>query len=169
MTNIKRINNGLSPLSRSDKLSASAAKKVKDMFEKQYFEHISPSGRGVKDLAQEAGYEFIVIGENLALGNFENDESLVQAWMESPGHRDNILNSRFREIGVAVGKGVFEGKSTWIAVQHFGFPVSYCPGPDDNFRDKIEKGENEIIVLQKELKASKAALENMRGTERKKY
>jgi len=58
-----------------------------------YFAYNSPSGVGVDDLAGNFGYKFIAIGENLALGNFENDEVLLQGWMNSPGHRENILNT----------------------------------------------------------------------------
>lgn len=75
LTNIQREKMGLLPIKENAKLDLSSLTKVKDMFEKQYFEHNSPSGAGVKDLAESVGYEFIIIGENLALGNFESDEA----------------------------------------------------------------------------------------------
>jgi uncharacterized protein YkwD len=95
------------------------------MFENQYFAHESPTGEKVSDLAKKFGYDFLLIGENLAMGNFSSDEDLVLAWMESPGHRENILNEKYQEIGVAVKKGIFEGKEVWIAVQHFGLPFFF--------------------------------------------
>lgn len=114
-TNIQRQQNGLSPLKENDKLNASAKAKVEDMFAKQYFDHYSPSGQGVADLAEKVGYDFVVIGENLALGNYEDDQDLVQSWMLSPGHRENILNDKYQEIGVWVQKGVFEEKQPgWL-------------------------------------------------------
>lgn len=158
-TNLQRQKYGLPPLKENDKLNLSAELKVKDMFENQYFAHDSPSGQGVADLAKKVDYQFIAIGENLALGNFENDEVLVESWMDSPGHRANILNNRYQEIGVAVLKGNFEGKSTWLAVQHFGLPLSACPQPDETLKLTIEANKNKIEemlrnleILQKDIK-----------------
>src|SRR3972149_8112399 len=143
-TNIQREKNGLTTLSTNSLLNQSTQRKVKDMFSEQYFEHISPQGLDVSDLAENAGYKFILIGENLALGNFLNDEALVQAWMDSPGHRENILNSGYKEIGVAVLKGTYQGKTTWIAVQHFGKPLSDCPQPDTTLKQKIAN--NKVLL-----------------------
>ena len=110
LTNKARATYGSLPaLKENSKLDFSAEKKLQDMFMKQYFEHVSPSGIGVGDLANQISYEYIVIGENLALGNFKDDQALVDAWMASPAHRANILNKHYTEIGVAVGKGTFEG------------------------------------------------------------
>jgi len=161
-TNIQREKYGLPPLKENLKLNASAEEKVKDMFENQYFSHFSPSGVGVEDLVKSAGYEFIAIGENLALGNFENDEVLVQGWMDSPGHRENILNDRYQEIGVAVLKGLFEGKSTWLAVQHFGLPLSACPQPNETLKTKITVNQNQIKELEKTLEILRVEIQTMR-------
>jgi len=98
-TNKQRALNGDLPVLKENfKLNFSAEKKLQDMFVKQYFEHNSPEGIGVGDLGLQAGYEYIIIGENLALGNFKDDASLVDAWMASPGHRANILNKKYTEI-----------------------------------------------------------------------
>jgi len=120
-----------------------------DIFEKQYFAHISPEGLGPSDLAEKSGYEYIMIAENLALGNFKDDNTLVNAWMDSPGHRANILNNRYTEIGVAVGKGFFSESNennkeeiateVWIAVQEFGLPLSSCPKPEESLLNTIER------------------------------
>ncbi len=161
-TNIEREKYGLPPLKENLYLNTSSVIKVEDMFENQYFAHTSPSGEEISDLADIAGYEFILIGENLALGNFKNDEALVEAWMESPGHRENILNSRYQEIGIAVKNDLFEGKSTWIAVQHFGLPISACPQPDEKFKVEIETNENEIEEIEKTLKLLQIEIKNIR-------
>ena len=156
-TNIQRQENGnLAPLSLNAQLDAAAEAKMKDLFAKQYFEHISPTGVGPSDLAKQAGYDYIVIGENLALGNFKDDQALVQAWMDSPGHRANILNVSYRDIGIAVGRGTYEGHSTWIAVQEFGKPRSACPAVDDALRQKIdadEAGAKQLTAQADQLKA----------------
>ncbi len=136
-TNGERQKHGLKALTLNAHLNAAAAAKVKDMFEKRYFEHISPSGVGPDKRAEQAGYAFLAIGENLAMGNFENDRSLVKAWVESPGHRENILNRSYTEIGIAVLRGVFEGQTTWIAVQEFGRPLSACTQPNKMLQAKI--------------------------------
>jgi len=162
LTNLQREKYGLPPLEENLQLNAGAAIKVTDMFENQYFAHTSPLGEGVGDLAKQVNYEFILIGENLALGNFQNDEVLVQAWMDSTGHRENILNSRYQEIGIAVQKGIFEGESTWLAVQHFGLPLSACPQLDETLKAEIWANENEISQLQKTLRSLQIEIKTMR-------
>ncbi len=151
-TNKNRNQNGVSRnLKSNTKLDKAAQKKVDDMFINQYFEHDSPSGVGVGDLGKEVGYEYILIGENLALGNFKNDEAIVEAWMNSPGHRANILNTKYTEIGVAVGEGMFEGKKVWLAVQHFGLPKDSCPGIDPSLKSTIDINQKEIDTMQASL------------------
>lgn len=156
-TNAYRAEQGASLLGRNNLLDQVAAQKLNDMFSQQYFEHVNPQGVGVGDLVKNIGYKFIVVGENLALGNFHDDQTLVDAWMASPGHRANILNPKFREIGVAVGQGVFEGHTSWLAVQTFATAESACPGVDSNLADKIELANAEIKTLGVE--ADKAKIE----------
>jgi hypothetical protein len=169
LTNTQRAKYGLPPLNENLRLNIMAEAKADDMFFNQYFDHISPSGEGVGDLAKNFGYEFIVIGENLALGDYKDDEDLVQAWMDSPGHRENILNERYQEIGVAVKKGVFEGRTTWLAVQHFGLPLSACPSPDEKIETQIKANKAQINDLEKTLKALKTEIQNMRPKRGKLY
>ncbi len=126
-TNNARLVNKLVPLTGNELLNRNAQIKLNDMFDKQYFDHVSPTGVGPADLAKKVNYLFVIVGENLALGNFDGDQALVTAWMNSPGHRANILDTRFQEIGVAVGKGIYQGRETWLAVQSFGRPLSSCP------------------------------------------
>jgi hypothetical protein len=162
LTNAERTKAGLSLFKINVKLSASAGFKVKDMFYSQYFAHESPSGITIGDLAASVGYEFIAIGENLALGNFENDEDLVNAWMNSPGHRENILNPKYKEIGVAVAKGTFEGKTTWMAVQHFGLPLSTCAKPEEKIKTEIDSDKNQIKELETRLEELLAEIQDMK-------
>lgn len=153
-TNRERVRNGKKPLTENGFLSKSAAAKVQDMFERQYFEHISPNGEGVDDVVTEAGYKYIVVGENLALGFFGGDSGVVSAWMESPGHRANLLDGRFSEIGVAVVLGSYKGKRQWIAVQHFGKPLSACIYPSLGEKKAIE-------ALRAELQAEQQTINTM--------
>ncbi|OGZ31888.1 MAG: hypothetical protein A2V69_00545 [Candidatus Portnoybacteria bacterium RBG_13_40_8] len=161
-TNAERTKSGLQPLVVNVKLGASAKLKVEDMFNNQYFGHDSPLGITIGDLVASVGYEFISIGENLALGNFEDDIDLVEAWMESPGHRENILNPKYKEIGVAVAKGTFEGKTTWMAVQHFGLPLSICPEPNEAIKTEIETNKVQLKDTEDELGNLLNELEDMR-------
>ena len=144
-TNTQRQNNGgLPALSDDTQLNVIAALRLKDMFDKQYFAHVSPLGESASTLADAHAYTFIAIGENIALGNFDGDKGLVQAWMDSPGHRANILSHRFNSIGVAVGQGVFEGQQTWIGVQVFSLPLATCPQPDEAVKASIESLKKKI-------------------------
>ncbi len=165
-TNAQREQNGLVALHVNSELSKAAEAKVDDMFAKQYFEHESPDGKAPADIISAAGYEYIVVGENLALGNFLNDEVLVQAWMDSPGHRANILNDKYLEIGVAVRKGEFEGKTVWLAVQEFGSPLSSCPAPKGTLKTRIDYNRTTLANLQSDLQAMKPHLKTDEDVDR---
>src|SRR3989344_5978804 len=160
-TNSARAQNGALPaLTYNETLERSAQLKLADMFNRQYFEHVSPIGDGPSDLAKTVGYAYVVVGENLALGNFENNAKLVDAWMASPGHRANILNAQYQEIGIAVGKGMYEGRETWLAVQSFGKPLSSCPTINTATKTTIDNNNSQIAFLKNELDIKKALLES---------
>jgi len=152
-------NGGLPALTENEILDRDAKLKMDDMFTKQYFEHISPQGVGPADLAQIVGYAYIVVGENLALGDFGSDQGVVTAWMNSPGHRANILNPHYQEIGVAVGKGMYEGHMTWIAVQSFGMPLSACPAIDTKLKAQLDADNITISNLRTQLDTKKAQID----------
>jgi hypothetical protein len=160
-TNKNREDAGIDDLTRNITLTKMAQQKLNDLFINQYFEHESPTGVGPGGLAKQVGYDYIVIGENLALGNFNGDKALVDAWMASPGHRANILNTRYREIGIAVGQGVFEGKTTWIAVQEFGLSVSACPQPSKTNKAIIDQSKKDVDTLETSLTRQKNTIDNM--------
>lgn len=161
-TNTQRQDNNLPTLKENSTLDAMALAKIEDMFKNQYFAHESPGGKGVGDLAEDFSYGFVAVGENLALGNFKDDKALVDAWMASPGHRANILNGTYREIGVAVMKGTFEGKTTWLAVQHFGLSSSVCPTINDQLKLNIENNESQLASLKIQIDQKEQEISNMR-------
>lgn len=160
-TNTERTQNSLTALKESEKLNAAALVKGKDILEKQYFAHDSPSGVGADDLVKQTGYEYVIIGENLALGNFDSDRDVVNGWMNSPGHRANILNAKFTEIGVAVVKGLYEGRNVWVAVQEFGKPLSDCPEIDKVLKAQIEANENQLNQWVENLATMKTEMGSM--------
>ena len=168
-TNLERKKAGLPALKENSQLNVAATVKVKDMFVKQYFEHVSPTGVNVEDLAREQGYEFIEIGENLALGNFTSDAALVTAWMNSPGHRANILHSSYTEIGVAVLQGTFEGHRTWMAVQHFGRPLASCPSPSKSLQAEIKTDKATLAAMEAELERRRTYLEQTQNKNTTEY
>jgi uncharacterized protein YkwD len=160
-TNLQRQENGgLPALKENAKLDETAAAKANDMFLKQYFEHVSPSGVGPGDLAQKYGYDYITEGENLILENFSSEKEVVQDWMNSPGHRANILNNRYTEIGVAVIKGTYKGETVWIGVQEFGLPLSACAQPDANLKTQIDADQSQLDALSSQISDKKIQIDN---------
>jgi len=94
--------------------------KVEDMTANGYFAHISPvDGKKWSTFIRNSGYNYIEAGENLANG-FDNTPDLVNAWMNSPTHRDNILNPNVDETGLAVKSGYLDGFPTIFVAQSFG-------------------------------------------------
>lgn len=119
MTNSARAREGLGSLSTNSKLTSAAYAKAQDMFANQYFAHTSPAGKTPWDFIIGSGYSYTYAGENLGIG-YTDTSGLFGDWMASSTHRANILNSNFREIGIAVVSGTYEGAETIIAVQEFG-------------------------------------------------
>lgn len=159
-TNKRRKTNGVSGLVENPLLTKAAEAKLRDMTDKQYFEHVSPSGKGPSDLAKAAGYGYVLIGENLAMGNFENDSVLLDAWMNSPGHKANILNDRYKEIGVAAARVTYQGHTTWFAVQEFGKPDTDCTPTNAALKARIEVQEAVLRADEAEIARKKESLES---------
>lgn len=118
-TNQKRIEAGLTPLSMNDQLSQAAVSKAQDMFANNYWAHTSPNGKTPWDFITGSGYEYSVAGENLAK-NFYSSQSVVDAWMASPTHKDNLLKSNYSDVGFAIVNGILNGEETTLVVQMFG-------------------------------------------------
>ncbi len=167
-TNARREDRDLSALRMNEELNEIAERKLSNMFEKQYFAHISPSGRGVSDISEEVGYDYILIGDNLAKGNYRDDEEVVNAWMNSEGHRKNILEERYEEMGVFTKKGEHEEREVWLAVQVFGMPSSACPEVDESLLERINNKKEEAGEVQNEkenLKEEMDAIEDRTSEE----
>ena len=148
LTNVERTKLDRVKLRENRLLTESAKLKLQDMFQLQYFEHISPDHKGPSDIIKSTGYEYIMVGENLAEGNFRSNQELLLGWMNSSGHRANIINAKYREIGVAVREGQFQGRKVWMAVQEFGRPLADCPRVDSSLKDDIQISESRTRNLQ---------------------
>jgi hypothetical protein len=107
-------------------LTAAAQAKADDMAEKGYFSHTTPEGYDSWHWFEEVGYKYQYAGENLAV-NFVDSSDVQKAWMNSPTHRDNIVNPKYTEIGIATAVGVYEGRQAVFAVQMFGRPQESAP------------------------------------------
>lgn len=162
-TNKERANNGKTKLTENKMLDRSAQVKADDLLKRQYFAHTAPDGKTVSDLVATQGYAYIKIGENLALGNFASDEEVVTAWMNSPGHRANILDSQFTEIGVGVARGLYEGHMVYFAVQHFGRPRSACPTVESNLKSQFITAQKYLDELITSLNSQKTAIDQGSG------
>jgi len=119
MINQERQARNLSTLTLDSNLNSVAGLKVNDMLAKNYFDHTSPSGITPWYWFKQIGYNYVYAGENLAMG-FTETEAVFQAWMNSPTHRDNILNPNYSEIGLAVKSGQILNHEDTLAVLVFG-------------------------------------------------
>ncbi len=160
-TNVERHRAGLPILSSDPLLTRAAMLKMQDLFARQYFAHESPSGETIDDLADRVGYAYIAIGENLAMGTFQTSKEVVDAWMDSPGHRENILSRTYSQIGIAAGRSMYQGRQVWMIVQAFGLPVSACPETDPALRDAIDRVETGLKAMEVVVRMRKAALEEV--------
>lgn len=121
LTNQDRLAYNASKLTWNNTLEKAAKLKAEDMLKNGYFAHTSPSGVTPWHWLKEVNYNFIYAGENLAV-DFTESTNVQKAWLNSPKHRENILNSNFTEIGIATADGFFEGKNTTFVVEFFGKP-----------------------------------------------
>lgn len=126
LTNVQRSANGLSPVTDNSILDSAALAKGNDMLAKGYWAHFAPDGTSPWSFFLKFGYKYRYAGENLAR-DFQDAPSAVNAWMNSPSHRENILNPNYREIGIGVVEGNLAGVDTTIIVQFFGTPLSAGP------------------------------------------
>lgn len=121
LTNSQRLNAGLEIVKPNEDLNQAALAKAADMFTNNYWAHVSPTGTEPWSFVASSGYKYQHAGENLAR-DFSNPGDIVKAWMASPTHRQNLLDGRYKDIGVAVMDGYINGVETTIVVQMFGSP-----------------------------------------------
>ena len=130
LLNRERARRGMRALRMNRRLSRAALAHTRDMIEKRYFAHVTESGRDVVDRLLSTGYlgrvRSWLVGENLAwgTGSRSTPRETVVAWMESPGHRRNVLNRRFREVGIGVVFHTPRGGDDRVAATHtttFGY------------------------------------------------
>ncbi len=102
LINNERARNGLQPVIENGLLNQAAYLKTKDMSDNNYFAHTAPDGTADVYFVEKVGYKYQSIGFNIAKGDFGNSAGLVQAWMDSTGHRANILANYGQQIGIGI-------------------------------------------------------------------
>ncbi len=119
--NKERVDMGIEPLKENELLDVVAQKKLDNMMEENYFAHTSPNGTDPWEWFLQSGYDFAYAGENLAT-EFNDVYKQHKGWMNSPKHKQNILDERFIYTGVAVGQREVDGKNVTLTVQVFATP-----------------------------------------------
>lgn len=157
-TNYYRVRNGRDPLKMVDALNRSAYKKSIDLFNYDYFDHSRDHGPRFDDFIDNEHYTFIKAGENLAHGDFKTSREVVEAWMRSEEHRDNILDPTFTEIGVAINHGTLDGVTTEMFVQHFGLPQRYCPAVSQAVKSSIDRTKSDLEDLKRTIQVKEVEL-----------
>jgi uncharacterized protein YkwD len=112
---------GVKALRSDSRLDRAAQRHAEDMLARGFFAHESPEDKTVRERAKAAGYDWRTIGENIAEGQFTVDE-VMTTWLNSPGHRRNILDPRFEELGVGLALGRANGRHRVLWAQAFGTP-----------------------------------------------
>lgn len=120
LVNQERVRNGLGTVVRNETLEDQATQYACEMIAFDFFAHVNPVTQSTLSVrAEEFGYDFRVVGENLAAGQRTPEQAFAD-WMASPSHRQNVLDARFTEIGVGVRVG---GEFGVYWVQEFGLPA----------------------------------------------
>ena len=123
LSNKEREKQSLQPLQYNKELAEAAQKKAADMFAKDYWAHFAPDGTTPWSFILSSGYQYEYAGENLAK-NFLFSQGVVDAWMNSPTHKENILRKDYTEVGYGVVNGILNGEETTLVVQMLGTPLN---------------------------------------------
>jgi len=126
LINIQRNSNGLASLGDNSNLDSATLAKCNNMLAKGYWAHFAPDGTSPWSFFLKFGYKYEYAGENLAR-DFQDAQSAVNAWMNSPSHKENILNPNYVDTGVGVCEGSLAGANTTLIVQFFGAPLAGLP------------------------------------------
>jgi len=121
-TNKERVGHNLNALTVNETLNKAAEAKAAYMFKYNFWAHVAPDGTEPWYFFTEAGYDYRFAGENLAR-DFGNSDDVVQAWMDSPSHRENLLSPNYTDIGFAIVNGNLAGLESTLVVQLFGTPL----------------------------------------------
>jgi len=143
------------PLTSNAKLMTAAQMKAEDMAKGHFFAHTAPDGTVAWDYFKKVGYSYEVAGENLAITN-ESSDAIIQGWLNSPTHRDNLLNSQYADMGIGMASfGDYQGhKGTYVVVAFYGkradsqaiAATTNPAGGTTNFKPRLMPVSPEIIA-----------------------
>jgi uncharacterized protein YkwD len=128
-TNAQRTNSKVNALQMNPELVSAAQTKANDMVARGYWSHNTPDGKEPWTFILAAGYQYSTAGENLAYG-FSDSNKTITGWMNSPTHRENLMNDKFTEVGFGIANSadyVGKGEET-IVVAMYGAPSSSAIG-----------------------------------------
>jgi uncharacterized protein YkwD len=121
MINAERVRAGCAPLRVEARLSEAAERQSRGMAARHYFSHNAPDGSTPGKRVKDTGYVYQMVGENIEI-NSDDPEAVVATWMNSPGHRQNILMCAFKETGIAMAWPAGDGGAYWTQV--FAMPLN---------------------------------------------
>lgn len=122
-TNLARQKASLPALKLNSSLDQAAYEKAQDMLKHNYWAHVSPTGVQPWSWITSVGYNYNTAGENLAK-NYDSSQSTVAAWLASPTHRANIMNTTYTDVGFSVVEGQLLGQDTSLVVAYYAEPAS---------------------------------------------
>jgi|AntRauTorcE11897_2_1112592.scaffolds.fasta_scaffold00030_81 uncharacterized protein YkwD len=138
MTNQRRASSDRQPLQINSKLTEAAQRKAQDMAQRDYWSHTTPDGEQPWVFVDEVEYRYIKAGENLAYG-FLTSEQTINGWMNSPSHRDNMLDNSFSEVGFGFANAIDyqDSDAETIVVAMYASPldnasITQADEPDNN-------------------------------------
>jgi len=158
LANSDRLGSGVPELSWNKTLEEAAKLKAEDMAKNGYFAHTSPTGITPWHWLSQVDYNFIYAGENLAV-DFTESENVENAWLNSPKHRENIMNQNFTEIGIATAEGVYNGRDTTFVVEFFGKPLKFADNTNDNITKELATVDKEENIIDENVAG--ASVENL--------
>jgi len=146
LTNEERTKAGLDPLKLNDKLANAADDHSDSMAQDDFFSHTGADGSSVSDRVESNGYQYSTVGENIAAGQ-TTAQDVVQSWMDSPGHRANILNADYTEIGI--GYEFLENDTGSVNYNHYWTQV-FGTSLNNNSEQDTDIEEVPVIEAQEE-------------------
>src|SRR3990167_5252977 len=159
LTNQERTSRGLAALQESPLLDQAADAKADHMFAYDYWAHFAPDGTSPWYFFSQAGYKYTYAGENLAR-DFSTSAGVVAGWMASQGHRDNLLNPNFSDIGIGVQNGTLEGEQTTLVVQFLGKTLGASTTSSGSTGSSSKKSSSIPVTVEEKFQSVEKTSEN---------
>ncbi len=165
LTNEYRLSLGLTPLRENFQLTHAAEYRANDMISNRYYAHVNPTtGEGPGEAIEDVNYRYRTYAENIAMGNWQSNRHLVDGWINSPGHRANIVNPNIREIGVAIVKDNITplgDPPVYYGVQLFASPMPDCSSPSEADKALLQEMQRKNDDIWKRVNTKKSEIEQL--------